>query len=89
MWRRERATGRGTLTCAVNRVCVISLSGAVVLMEQTTKTISALHRTGRQRDHAGWFMGSALPEPLMRTGIVVVLDELDQHPLQVSPTEDQ
>ena len=61
----------------------------MVLMEQTTKTISALHRTGRQRDHAGWFMGSALPEPLMRTGIVVVLDELDQHPLQVSPTEDQ
>jgi len=77
------------LACAVNRVCVISSSGAVVLMEQTTKTISALHRTGRQRDHACWFMGSALPEPLMRPGIVVVLDELDQHPLQVSPTEDQ
>ena len=50
----------GLTTCAVNRVCVISLSGAVVLMEQSTKTISALHRTGRQRDHAGWFMGSAL-----------------------------
>ena len=58
-------------------------------MDQTAKTISALHRTGHQRDHAGGFMGSALPEPLMRTGIVVMLDELDQHRLQMSPTEDQ
>jgi len=34
-------------------------------------------------------MGSALAEPLVRSGLVVVLDELDQHPFQVSPTEDE
>jgi hypothetical protein len=58
-------------------------------VEEATKTITALHWTGCQRDHAGWFMRSALAEPLVRPSLVVVLDELDQHPFQVSPTEDE
>ncbi len=58
-------------------------------MEQAPETIMALHWTGRHPDLAGRCTGSALPEPLVRPSLVVMLDELTQHALQVLATEDQ
>jgi hypothetical protein len=37
----------------------------VVLVVKATKTITALHRAVRQRDHVGRFAGPALPELLV------------------------
>ena len=58
-------------------------------MEHASKTVAALHPPGRERDHVGWLAGSALLQPLVRPGVVVVLDELAQHPLQVPSPEDE
>lgn len=73
----------------VNRVgSVTFVCGGVVLVEETAKTITVLHWTCCWWHHAGWFMVSALAEPEVRSSLVVVLDEIDQHPFQVSPAED-
>ena len=48
-------------------------------MEQASKAVAALHPPGRERDHVGRLAGSALLQPLVRPGVVVVLDELAQH----------
>jgi hypothetical protein len=68
---------------------VTSSGGPAVLVEQATKAVTALHRTGPHPDLVGRLGGPPLPEPLVRPGLVVVLDALDQHPLQLPPTEDQ
>ena len=52
-------------------------------MEHSAKPVATLHAPGRERDHFGRLAGSALPQPLVRAGVVVVVDELTQHPLQV------
>ena len=51
-------------------------------VEQATETIPSLHWTGQHPDLLGRLAGSPLPKPLVRAGVVVVLDELAQHPLQ-------
>ena len=43
----------------------------------------------RQGEHVGRLTGSALLNPLVRTGLVVVVDKLHQHALQVPAGEDQ
>ena len=58
-------------------------------MEEPAEAITALHRAGGERDRVGRWPGKALVEPLMGAGLVVVVDELCQHALQVPATEDQ
>ncbi len=58
-------------------------------MEQASKAVAALHPPGRERDHVGRLAGWALLQPLMRPGVVIVLDELAQHPPQVPSPEDE
>jgi hypothetical protein len=58
-------------------------------VEHSAKPVAALHAPGRERDHFGRLAGSALLQPLMRSGVVVVLDELAQHPLQMASPEDE
>ena len=58
-------------------------------MEHASKAVAALHPPGRERDHVGRLAGSALLQHLVRPGVVVVLDELAQHPLQVASPEDE
>ena len=56
-------------------------------MEHSAKPVVTLHAPGRERDHVGRLAGSALFQTSVRPGVVVVLDELAQHPLQMaSPT---
>ena len=52
-------------------------------MEQASETVTALHRTDRYQQRVGGLAGSPLSKPLMWPGVVVVLDELAQHTLQV------
>ena len=42
-------------------------------MEDSAEAIAALDRPGRQWDHLGWLIGSELLDPLMRSGMVVVV----------------
>lgn len=65
------------------------LQAGAVLVEDRAEAIEALDRPGRQSDQFGWLRGSALLDPLMRPGVVVVVDGLGHHRLQVSATEDQ
>ena len=59
-------------------------------MEQATQAISALHPALRGGGHVRRrLVGPALPEPLVRSILVIVLDELVQHPSQMLPAEDQ
>jgi hypothetical protein len=58
-------------------------------MEQTAKAIAALHPAVGARGHIGRFEWPALPETLVRSSLVIVLDELVQHPRQMMPPEDQ
>ena len=67
---------------------VTSSGGSSILMEDTAKAIASLHRAVRPRD-LGRFARSALPETLVRSSLVIVLDEFVQHPRQVVPPEDQ
>jgi len=60
-----------------------------VLVEHASKAVAALHPPGPERDHLGRLVGSALLQPLVRPGVVVVLDELAQHHLQVPSPEDE
>ncbi len=69
--------------------CVTSSCGLSILMEETAKAIAALHRTVRPGVYLGRFAWQALPEPLVRSSLVIVLDELVQHPRQMLPAEDQ
>jgi hypothetical protein len=45
-----------------------------VLVENASKAVAALHPPGPERDHVGWLAGPALLQPLVRSGVVVVLD---------------
>ena len=58
-------------------------------MEQASEPVAPLQPPGRERHHVGRLAGSALIQPLVRPGVVVVLDELAQHPLQVPSPEDE
>ena len=79
----------GFATWAVSAYSVTSSGRPVVLVEHAAETISSRHWTGRHPNLLGRLAGSPLPKPLVRAGIVVVHDELAQHPLQVPTTEDQ
>jgi hypothetical protein len=68
---------------------VISSCRSSILMEEIAEAIAALHRAVTQRGHMGRFAGPALPETLVRSSLVIVLDELVQHPRQMMPPEDQ
>ncbi len=63
-------------------------------MEETAKAIAALHRAVRPGVYLGRFAWSALgraarlPKTLVRSSLVIVLDELVQHPRQMMPPED-
>jgi hypothetical protein len=46
-------------------------------------------RDGGERDLVSGVIGRSLAKALVRPGLVVVADELDQHSLQVPPAEDQ
>jgi len=72
----------------VNPFSVTSSGGAAVLVEDPAEAIAALDRPGRQWDHFRCLTGSALRDPLMRSGVVVIVDELGQDLLQVSAAED-
>ena len=73
-------------------LCVTSLTLPAVLVEHASEPVVALHRPGRQggeRDQAGGAVRRTLSETLVGPCLVVVIDELGQHPLQVMRTEDQ
>jgi hypothetical protein len=72
-------------TCVVYPSCVTSSGGSDVPVEQATEAIKTLHLAVRRRDCASRFAGPALPESLVWSSLVVVLEELLQHPLQVAP----
>ena len=55
--------------------CVTSSCGSSILLEETAKAIAALHPAVRPRVYLGWFAWSALPETLVRSSLVIVLDE--------------
>ena len=76
-------------SCVVNPFSVTSSGGAVVLMEDPAQAIAALDRPGRQWDHFGWLTGSALLDPLMGSGVVLMVDELGKDLLQVPAAQDQ
>ena len=52
------------------------------------KAIAALHPAARLRGPIGRLAWPALPEALVRSSLVIVLDELVQHPRQMMPPED-
>jgi hypothetical protein len=58
-------------------------------VEQAAKTIAALDVLGRHGDQVDRPIRLSLPEPLVWPDLVVVADELDEHSLQVTSTEDQ
>jgi hypothetical protein len=58
-------------------------------VEQTAKVISTFHFAAEGDDGVGWRTRHSLLEALVRPGLVIVIEELGQHPLQVSPAKDQ
>ncbi len=58
-------------------------------MEQAAKAIAAFHLAVRGWGHIGRSAGRPLPEALVRPSLVVVLEELRQHPLEVPAAEDK
>ena len=58
-------------------------------MEETAKVIAALHPAVRPRGYLVRFAWPTLPETLVRSSLVIVLDELIQHPHKMLPAEDQ
>jgi hypothetical protein len=68
--------------------CVTSSCGLSILREETAKAIAALHPAVRQRRYFGRFAWSALPKTLVRSSLVIVLDELVQYPRQMLSPED-
>jgi hypothetical protein len=88
------AAGLGVLDtapawCPVTSSCVTSLRSAAVLMEPAAKAIAAFHLAVRGWGQIGRSAGRPLPKALVRPGLVIVLEELRQHPLQVPADEDQ
>ena len=69
--------------------CVTSSCGLPILIEETAKAIAALHRTVRPGVYLGRFAWSALSKTLVRSSLVIVLDELVPHPRQMMPPKDQ
>jgi hypothetical protein len=58
-------------------------------MDEATEPIPALHPAVRHDDPIDGHAGPTLSESLVRPSVVIVLDELLQHSLQVPSTEDQ
>ena len=58
-------------------------------MEETAKAIAARNPAVGPRDYLGRFAWPALSEALVRSSLVIALDELVQHPRQMLPAEDQ
>jgi hypothetical protein len=58
-------------------------------MEQTAEAISTLHLAAEGDDRVGWRTRHSLLEALVRPGLVVVIEELGEHALQVLPAENQ
>jgi hypothetical protein len=56
-------------------------------MEETAKAIAALHPAVHPRVQIGRFAWPPLPETLVRSSLVIVLDELVQHPRQMMPPQ--
>ena len=75
--------------CPVTSPCVTSARSSAVLREQAAKAIAAFHPAARGWGQIGRSAGRPLPETLVRPSLVVVLEELRQHPLQVPAAEDQ
>ena len=69
--------------------CVTSSRGSSILMEETAQAITPLDAAVRRRGRIGRFAWPALPETLVRSSLVIVLDELLQHPRQVMSPKDQ
>jgi len=53
---------------------------------ETAEAVAPLDPAVRPRGHIGRFAGPALPETLVRSRLVIVLNELVQHPRQHSWT---
>ena len=73
----------------VNPFSVTSSGCPAVLVDDAAEAIAPLQRSRRQRDHYCRLTGPALLDPLVWTGLVVVVDELHHHALQVPAAEDQ
>ncbi len=69
--------------------CATLSGGPAVLVDQAAKPILAHNLAARDAVHLGRCAGRELIKPLMRPSSVVVLDELDQHALQVPAAQDQ
>jgi hypothetical protein len=71
------AEGYRPAICVVNS-CSVTSSGRrpAVLAEDPTKPIAALDPPDRQWDHVGRPTGSALLDPLVWPGVIVVIDVL-------------
>ena len=67
---------------------VASSCGWSILMEKTTEAIAPLHPAVSRRGQIGRFAWPELPETLVRSSLVIVLDELVQQPRQMMPPED-
>jgi len=51
------------------------------IVEQTAEAISTVHLAAGGNDRIGWRARHSLLEALVRPGLVVVIEELGQHPL--------
>jgi len=58
-------------------------------MEQTAEAIWTLHVAAGGNDRIGWRTRHSLLEALVRPGLVVVIEELGQHPFKVSLAKDR
>ena len=61
--------------CPVTPTSVTSSGSPAVLVEQAAQAVTALHAALRGRGHVRRLFGPALPEPLVRASLVVVLEE--------------
>ena len=82
---RTRHPGGQLKRCVVNPCSVTSSGRPAVLVENSAEPIVALDPPGRQREHLGRPTGSALPAPLVRPGVVVMVDELGKDLLRPPP----
>jgi len=58
-------------------------------MKHATQAITALYWPGLRDGGRFTMPRRALPQPLVRPGLLVVLDELPQHVLQMAAPQDQ
>ena len=75
--------------CVVNPCSVTSSGRPAVLVEDPAKPIAALDPPGPQWGRVGRLRGSALLDPLVRPSVIVVINVLSQHLLQVPAAKDQ